>query len=57
MKRQKNGKNRHVVRDDYAQYAPQAINRADSRQNKTNVAMPDDDNVEEAKNWVTFNEK
>ena len=38
-------------------YHYNAINQPDERQEKTNVAMPNDENVERAKNWVDFNEK
>ncbi len=36
-------------------YATQAISQPDRRQPKTGVAMPDDENVERARNWVDEN--
>lgn len=38
------------------QYATQAISQPDKRQPKTGIAMPDEDNVERARNWVDENE-
>ncbi len=38
-------------------FLTQAISQADSRQAHTQIALPDDDNVTRAKNWVDFNEK
>ncbi len=35
----------------------QAISQADNRQNKTDVAMPNADNVTRNKNWVDQNQK
>lgn len=35
----------------------QAISQADSRQNKSGVAMPNAENVQRNKNWVDQNEK
>ena len=58
MKKQKNNKNKfNNSTSNDARYAPQAINRADSRQKNSNVAIPNDENVMVAKEWVTFNEK
>lgn len=38
-------------------YAAQPITRPDRRYPKTRVARPDDDGVEENRDWVNFNEK
>jgi hypothetical protein len=38
-------------------YITQAISQKDTVQKDTNVSLPDDDNVEEARDWVNFNKK
>ncbi|HZJ78154.1 MAG TPA: DUF3787 domain-containing protein [Clostridia bacterium] len=38
-------------------FVTQPISQPDKRQNKTDVAMPDDDNVVHNKNWVDENQK
>lgn len=38
-------------------FVTQPISQADSRQAKTNVALPDDENVTSNKEWVDENKK
>lgn len=38
-------------------YQTQAISQADHHQSKTNIAIPNDENVERAKDWVDENKK
>lgn len=38
-------------------FITQAISQPDRRQKKTGVAMPDDENVSRARNWVDENHK
>jgi len=38
-------------------FETQAISQADSRQNKTGMAMPNGDNTGRNKNWVDQNQK
>lgn len=38
-------------------YITQAISQPDRRQKKTGVALPDDENVSRARNWVDENHK
>lgn len=38
-------------------YKTQAISQPDKRQKKTGVALPDLENVEQAKDWVDSNKK
>ncbi len=38
-------------------FATQAISQWDSRDSKTNMAIPNDANVTRAKNWVDENQK
>ncbi len=37
------------------EFSTQAISQPDKRQPKTGVALPDDENVERARNWVDEN--
>ncbi|MGI6265009.1 MAG: hypothetical protein ACOYJY_06050 [Acutalibacteraceae bacterium] len=41
----------------YGDYAAQPITKPDQRYPKTRVARPDDDGVEENRDWVMENEK
>ncbi len=43
--------------DLYKTYITQPISQADSRQQKTGVAMPNDANVESNREWVEENKK
>jgi hypothetical protein len=38
-------------------FATQAISQKDSAQDGTNVSLPSDENVKEARNWVEHNKK
>lgn len=38
-------------------FETQAISQADSRESKSSVALPSDENVEYARNWVNYNKK
>ena len=38
-------------------YITQAISQKDSTQKSTNVSMPNNENVSEARDWVNYNEK
>lgn len=53
-------KNKHsTVKDNEVTsvYKTQAISQPDKRQKETGVALPDLENVEQAKDWVDFNKK
>ena len=38
-------------------FSTQAISQKDSAQNGTNVSLPSEENVREARNWVEHNKK
>ena len=51
------GKSKKQKSDNQGGFASQAISKADTRQQKTGVAQPSDENVQKAKNWVAANKK
>ena len=40
-----------------AQYETLALAEHAKKENNTNIFMPDEENIKEAKEWVDFNEK
>lgn len=46
-----------IVGRGHGTYRTQAISQADSRLEKSNVACPNDENVERARHWVNENHK
>ena len=51
------GKSKKQKADTDGGFAAQAISKADTRQQKTGMAQPNDENVQKAKNWVDSNKK
>ena len=57
MMNRRKKKNQEITGRIHGTYATQAISYPDKRQDKTNIAIPDDYNVEANRNWVNENKK
>ena len=57
MDKRANYQKKNSTKPTFGAYKTQAISQPDERQAKTHIAMPDEDNVSRARNWVDENKK
>lgn len=56
MKKSNKSKGKKIYSKDKNKYIGEAIKRPDSRDDKTNMAIPDDRDVEIAREWIERNQ-